>query len=76
MSEIAIQIPPLEEVEQLIEIEVKINGQRRRFNYRVEALRREACEEPVEERAACLKKMIDAYDKQWKLVQIGHLRRR
>ena len=38
MSEIIIPIPPLDEIHDPIEIEVKINGKKKKFNYRVEAL--------------------------------------
>jgi len=72
MSEITIQIPPLEDIEQHIEIEVRINGKRRQYSYRVQPLRWETCEEPIEERAMCLKRMIREYDDQWQLVQIGN----
>jgi len=71
MSEITIQIPSLREVKQMIEIEVKINGERKRFNYRVETFKWEENREP-EERIDNLKKMIESYDRKWRLIQIGN----
>jgi len=71
MSEITIQIPSLREVKQMIEIEVKINGERKRFNYRVETFKWEENREP-EERIDNLKKMIKSYDRKWRLIMIGN----
>jgi len=71
MSEISIQIPPLDEIEHHIEIEVKINGKKRLYNYRVEPVKWDVCIEPPEERALCLKRVIENYDNRWRLVQIG-----
>ena len=71
MSEITIQIPSLREVKQMIEIEVKVNGERKRFNYRVETFKWEEAVEP-ENRIDNLKKLIKDYDKEWRLIQIGN----
>jgi hypothetical protein len=70
MREIALSIPTLE-AEQNIDIEVKINGKRRRLHYRVEIVAWEDAGGPAEEKADVLKRVIRSYDKDWSLVQIG-----
>ncbi len=72
MGEITIQIPPLDEIEQHIEIEVKINGKRKEYKYRVEPLKWDTCAELIEQKALCIKKMVSEYDDHWQLVQIGN----
>jgi hypothetical protein len=70
MREIALSIPTLES-EQNIDIEVKINGKRRRLHYRVEIIAWEDHGRPEEEKADVLKRVIRSYDRDWQLVQIG-----
>jgi hypothetical protein len=70
MPAITIPLPSLESA-QHIEIEARINGRKQVFSYRVEIFPWERCEEPTEERALCLRRMIAGYDKDWQLVQIG-----
>jgi hypothetical protein len=70
MREIALSIPTLES-EQNIDIEVKINGKRRRLHYRVEIIAWDDVAKPTEEKAEVLKRVIKDYDKDWSLVQIG-----
>ncbi|MCP4712473.1 MAG: hypothetical protein GY869_27940 [Planctomycetes bacterium] len=70
MPAITIQLPQMD-AEQHVEVEVKINGQKKRYNYRVEIIAWESCEEPPEERAQCLKKVIENYNHDWQLVEIG-----
>jgi len=70
MREIALSIPTLES-EQNIDIEVKINGKRRRLHYRVEIVAWEDHGRPEEEKADVLRRVIKAYDPDWQLVQIG-----
>jgi len=70
MREIALSIPTLE-AEQNIDIEVKINGKRRRLHYRVEIIAWDDAGKPTEEKAEVLKRVIKEYDKDWSLVQIG-----
>ena len=69
MSVINIQLPAAEG-DQIIEVDVKINGEKRKMHYRVEIFSWEECEKE-EEKAECLKKIIQHYDKDWQLVNIG-----
>ena len=69
MREITIQLPAIE-AEQSIEIEVRVNGKSRRYNYRVEIFAWEDCVED-EGRANCLQRMLSKHDKNWRLVHIG-----
>jgi hypothetical protein len=69
MSTINIQLPAVEG-DQQIEVEVKVNGKKRRLHYRIEIFSWEECEK-IEERAECLKKIISKYDKDWRLINIG-----
>ncbi len=70
MPSITIQLPAID-ADQQIEVEVKINGQKKEYHYRVEIFAWEQCPDPAEERAKCLQRMITSYDKEWQLVQIG-----
>lgn len=70
MKEVVIQIPVLD-AEQNVDIEVKINGKKRRLSYRVEII---ACNEDEisgEERIGHLRQVIRDHDQEWDLVQIG-----
>ena len=69
MPNITIQLPILD-AEHKIEIDVKINGDKKKYHYRVELFEWDLCEEP-ETKAVCLKKMIDDYEPGWNLIQIG-----
>jgi len=71
MPSVTIQLPAIV-AEQQIEVEVKINGQKKRYNYRVEIFAWEQRVEPHTERAQCLKRMIEGYDKSWQMIQIGN----
>ena len=70
MPSITIQLPAID-ADQQVEVEVKINGKKKTYHYRVEIMAWEQCEEPPQERALCLKRMIERYDKDWQLLQIG-----
>lgn len=69
MANITIQLPIID-AEHKIEIEVKVNGKKKKYHYRVELFEWEECSD-VENKAVCLKSMINNYDPNWKLVQIG-----
>ncbi len=69
MANISIQLPVFD-AEHKIEIEVKINGAKQRYHYRVELFEWDECEQ-VDNKAVCLKKKISGYDKEWRVVQIG-----
>jgi hypothetical protein len=67
---IPLDIPPVD-TENYVEVEVTINGKKKQFKYRVELFRwRDWCS-PSEERVEGLKRMINAYDRRWQLMQIG-----
>jgi len=70
MSAIAIQIPEVDG-EQEIEVEVKINGVKKQYNYRVEIFYWDNCPFPTENRVECIKNLVNAYDPAWDLAHIG-----
>ncbi len=71
MKDVNIPLPEFLE-QQIAEIEVKINGKKRQYNFRVESFRWEPDSEilPVEQRIKRLKELIDNYNKDWELIQI------
>jgi len=70
MGHIAIQIPQIPG-EQEIEIDVRINGVKQQYNYRVEIFYWQDCEVPGDTRAECLRRIVNSYDKEWELYNIG-----
>ncbi|MFH1120516.1 MAG: hypothetical protein V1775_11895 [Bacteroidota bacterium] len=70
MREVVILIPETDP-EQNVEIEVRINGRSKTIQYRVELVSWEGSESSPEEKFTVLKHRIDAYDKDWELVEIG-----
>lgn len=69
MANLTIQLPVFD-AERKIEIDVTINGSKKRLHYRVELFDWSSCEEAID-KASCLKQMINAYDPNWQVVQIG-----
>jgi len=71
MKEISIPLPDFLD-KQIAEIEVKINGKKRRFNFKVESFRWEPDDAVwlVEDRIKMLQQRIESYDKTWELIQI------
>ncbi len=71
MKDISIPLPDFLD-QQIAEIEVKINGKKRHFNFRVESFRWEPdnANLAVEEKIRKLKEGIENYDKSWELIQI------
>jgi len=69
MPSINIQLPAME-ADQSIEIEVKINGKKKNYHYRIEIFAWSECA-PPSNRAECLREMIKNYDQNWQIVQIG-----
>lgn len=71
MKEVSIPLPDFLE-KQIAEIEVKINGKKRQFNFRVESFRWEPEAEnwETEKRIKKLQEEIVSYDKSWELIQI------
>ncbi|MEM1135889.1 MAG: hypothetical protein AAGI07_08605 [Bacteroidota bacterium] len=71
MKSIAIEIPNVPG-EHEIEVDVKINGKKTSYYYKVEIFRWEDCDtENQENRVECIKKIVSDYDEQWVLTQIG-----
>jgi len=68
MREIVILVPDID-IEQNIEIDVRINGRKKTIQYRVELMNWEGNDE--KNRVGVLKHKIDAYNKDWELVEIG-----
>jgi hypothetical protein len=73
MKEICIPVPEFLE-QQIAEVEVKINGRRRMYNFRVESFPWEKVDGSVHDgqanRIKNLRKRIEDYDPNWELVQI------
>lgn len=70
MGIIGIEIPQLNE-EQDIEVEVRVNGIKKQYNYRVEIFYWEECSFSKEERVECIRQLVNDYDAQWELAHIG-----
>lgn len=71
MKSIAIEIPNVPG-EHEIEVDVKINGVKTSYNYKVEIFRWEDCGlENQENRVECIKKIVSDYDEKWELTHIG-----
>jgi hypothetical protein len=71
MSEICVQVPQMDEYK-VIEVEVKVNGEKKRYNYRVELFAWNGKYSSVEERIKFMREMINNYDPNWQLFQIGN----
>lgn len=70
MKEVVLQIPTLE-AEQNIEIEVKINGKKRKIIYHVEIVAWNDEDDSTADKISVLRRVIKQYDKDWDLIQIG-----
>ena len=68
MREIVILIPDID-IEQNVEIDVRINGRKKTLKYRVELINWEG--DDKQDRVTVLKHKIKDYDKDWELVEIG-----
>jgi hypothetical protein len=69
MAGITFQIPIID-AEHSLEIEVRVNGGKKKYHYRIEIFKWQDCQQP-QNHAECLKAMIKEYDRQWQLIQIG-----
>lgn len=69
MASINIQLPVMD-AEHSIEIEVRVNGSKKKYQYRIEIFSWDDCDRPSNH-AECLRKLIGGYDQNWKVVQIG-----
>lgn len=70
MREIVIVIPDVE-IEQNIEIDVRINGKKKTVQYRVELISWEGNQVPPRDKVQVLRHIVNEYDKNWELVEIG-----
>lgn len=70
MAVIGIEIPQLNE-EQDIEVEVRVNGIKKQYNYRVEIFYWEECKFPTNDRVECIRQLVNGYDSEWDLAHIG-----
>lgn len=71
MRGISIQLPAVD-ADEAVEIEVRVNGNKSTYQYRVEILDWESCEsEEPEIRVRCLRKAIENKGEDWELVTIG-----
>lgn len=70
MREVVILIPDVD-IEQNVEIDVRINGRKRTLQYRVELLNWEGNDVPPKDKVQVLRHKIAEYDKDWELVEVG-----
>ncbi len=70
MREVVVLIPDVD-IEQNIEIDVRINGRARTIQYRVELLNWEGNDVPPKDKVQVLRHKIAEYDKDWELVEVG-----
>ena len=71
MKDVSIPLPDFVD-KQIAEIEVKINGKKRQYNFRVESFRWEPDNEewPVDDKIKLLQAELAKYDRSWELIQI------
>ena len=71
MSIIGIEIPQLVGEDQEISVDVKVNGIKKQYSYRVEIFHWDECPYPTEDRAECIKQLVENYSSDWDLAHIG-----
>ena len=71
MKDVSIPLPDFVD-KQIAEIEVKINGKKRHYNFRVESFRWEPDELELseEDKIKMLQQALAGYDQSWELIQI------
>lgn len=69
MGSIAIPIPPMSG-NQNIEVDIRVNGELKRQNFRVEVFYWKDCKAEYN-RAECIREILSRYDKSWQLYYIG-----
>ena len=71
MKDVIIPLPDFVD-KQIAEIEVKINGKKRQYNFRIESFRWEPENESwdIEEKIKMLQNNLEEYDNSWELIQI------
>lgn len=70
MREIVILIPEIE-IEQNVEIEVRINGRKKTVQYKVELISFEQLGSPPLDKVTVLRHKINENQKDWELMEIG-----
>ncbi len=70
MNMIAIQLPPVQ-TDNYVDVDLTVNGKKRKFKYRVEIFKWDEWCSPSESKAEGIRRMINAYDSNWQLVEIG-----
>ena len=70
MNEICIHVPSLRE-DQTVEVAVTVNGEKQLMNYRVKTFDWTLGGSDPERRIERLRSLINSYDSDWELVQIG-----
>ena len=70
MNSISIQLPAMP-VENFVTVDVTVNGHKKHFTYRVEMFEWSKWCPAGETRAQAIRKMLNAYDRGWQLVEIG-----
>ncbi|MCB2211120.1 hypothetical protein KQI52_03290 [bacterium] len=70
MSGFTIQLP-IHDANDSVEIEVRVNGKRRSYQYRVEVINLEQCDMMHEIRIQCIREKIEEVGEDWQLINIG-----
>jgi hypothetical protein len=68
MPSVSIQLPNIN-ADHVVEIQVKINGESKRYNYRIEVFHWDECKKE-QSHAECLRDILSHYDKNWQMIQI------
>ena len=64
MATVSIELPPIE-ADKSVDIEIRVNGRKRKYSCWVEVFNwSDACQ-PMEHRAECLLRMVETYDRGW-----------
>jgi hypothetical protein len=71
MGVFGIEIPELVGEQQDIQVEVKVNGIKKEYYYKVELFYWDDCPYPTSDRAECIKNLIADYHAEWQLAHIG-----
>ena len=70
MGILGIEIPEINE-EQEIEIDVRVNGIKKQYQYRVELFYWADCKVDPDNRVECIREMVNTYDQSWELTHLG-----
>lgn len=70
MASISINLPHIT-AEDTVEVTVLVNGTRRQYDYRIEILPWDTCEDKDGNRVQCIRKAVMNHEKGWEVLQIG-----